>query len=395
MKVYIIAKASYPMGMATTRRVYNYAKGIVKNNVPCEILIPISLERYGIKPLNTQSEGVYNGTYFRYMSGFPQRRSNIFVRQFDDFMGYFKTLYYIKRNAKKGDVVFVYGTGKIWAWLLQYVTHLVNAKSVMELCELPYGTGSENASIIRNRKLILKYIFPKYDGFITISQSLFELAKQYGNKQTKILKVPILINNENITFHDTNENRGMYIFHSGTLYEQKDGILGMLQAFAIASKKINVPLKFYLTGNISDSPYKDEIKRIIDINRLETKVVFTGYLSQEKLIDYQRNCFLTIINKYDNQQNRYCFSTKLGEYLFFSRPVIITNVGEAMYYLKNNINAYIVEPSNPELIADKIIHAYKNPEERNRIAKAGQELAETEFNYYYHGKRLVSFFRYL
>ncbi|EXY77438.1 hypothetical protein M084_4858, partial [Bacteroides fragilis str. 3988 T1] len=50
-----------------------------------------------------------------------------------------------------------------------------------------------------------------------------------------------------------------------------------------------------------------------------------------------------------------------------------------------------VEPHNPLLIRDKIIQAFKNPDERTRIAKAGKQMAFKEFDYLYHGKRLAVF----
>ena len=70
---------------------------------------------------------------------------------------------------------------------------------------------------------------------------------------------------------------------------------------------------------------------------------------------------MVIYNKYDTQQNSYCFSTKLSEYLSFSRPVITTTIGEANNYFKDGVNAFIVEPHKPELIADKIVYACSHP----------------------------------
>ena len=61
-----------------------------------------------------------------------------------------------------------------------------------------------------------------------------------------------------------------------------------------------------------------------------------------------------IINKRPNLQNRYCFATKLGEYLLTGKPVIISDVGEAKNYLKDGESAYIVDSGQPNLIAKKI-----------------------------------------
>lgn len=98
---------------------------------------------------------------------------------------------------------------------------------------------------------------------------------------------------------------------------------------------------------------------------------------------------MVIYNKYDTQQNRYCFSTKLSEYLSFSRPVITTTIGEANNYLKDGVNALIVEPHKPELIADKIVYAFSHPEEAEKMGKEGYKLTKKEFNCVYQAKRII------
>lgn len=100
--------------------------------------------------------------------------------------------------------------------------------------------------------------------------------------------------------------------------------------------------------------------------------------------------YMMIINKYDTQQNKYCFSTKLGEYLAFAKPIIITNVGEAMNYL-NDDNAYIVETGYPEKIAEKIVEIANNPKEALIKGQKGYELAKTTFNNFYQTGRILDF----
>ena len=118
-------------------------------------------------------------------------------------------------------------------------------------------------------------------------------------------------------------------------------------------------IKFISTGYLEKSPDKEKIYRIIDKYNLKDSVKFMGYLDNETLRRYQKYCLAVIINKYPTLQNKYCFATKTGEYLAFARPIIITNVGEAMNFLKNDESAYIIEPNDPALIAEKIIHIFK------------------------------------
>ena len=264
---------------------------------------------------------------------------------------------------------------------------LAGAKCGMELNELPYGTGVETDLTKKNRKVMLEKIFPKFDFIWAISGSLYDLAKKYA-QQAKIIKVPIMVEGQ-LVGTDFPEQKIPYIFHSGSLYEQKDGICGMLDAFGMACQKLNTPIEYILTGKLEESPHADELKRIIDKYGIAERVRFVGYLDMPTLRKYQKNCFLTIINKYDTQQNRYCFSTKLSEYLSFSRPVITTTVGEANSYLKDRVNAFIVEPHKPELIADKIVYAFSHPEEVEKMGKEGHKLTKKEFDCVYQTRRII------
>lgn len=238
---------------------------------------------------------------------------------------------------------------------------------------------------------MLATIFPRFDGFLSISETLSELVKKYAPK-AKNLKIPILVDvsiSDGVKPHFSSRP---YIFHSGTLYEQKDGVVGMLEAFAIANRQLHGKYDFIMTGQLEESRDKDKIQEVIDRNHLQDRVKFVGYLSLKELREYQQGSSMMIINKYDTQQNRYNFSTKLGEYLAFAKPIIITNVGEAMHFL-NDDNAYIVETGHPEQIAEKIIEIDSNPAKAKEKGRKGYEMAKTVFNYEYQGKRLAEFLK--
>ena len=208
-----------------------------------------------------------------------------------------------------------------------------------------------------------------------------------------MLKVPILVDFEKYCIPDRSDEAPIpYIFHSGTLSEQKDGILGMIEAFGIATRKLNFPIMFISTGMKEKSPNKEDINRLIVEFHLETSVIFTGYLSEGDLRDYLSKASLVVINKYRTQQNKYCFSTKLGEYLAASKPVIITNIGEAMNWLSDNQNAYIVEPENTSALAERIIEAFSDNQKRCLIAQNGFNTCKNSFDYKNYGCIIKNFF---
>lgn len=388
MRVIFILDNLYPNGKASASRVRSYGKGFISNGIEMQVLLPVPRQRYYETKINPFKQGIdQNGVSYKYMAGASRRSKYVIVRKIQDVWGYVFTLIWLLFKGKQDDYIVIYEGAPLWYYLCVLVAHIKHLKVGIELNELPYGTGMETKSTKRKRKLILSRVFPKLDFIFAISDPLVALSREYA-KSAIIIKVPIIVEGE-LQGGDFETQRPPYIFHSGTLYEQKDGICGMIEAFGIACQQVNSSLEFILTGELKQSPHAEKIEEIVHRYHIEDKVKFVGYLDVPTLRKYQKNCCLTIINKYDTQQNKYCFSTKLSEYLFFSRPVITTTIGEANNYLKDNVNALIVAPHKPDLIAEKIIYLIRHPQEAKRIGSAGHQLVEKEFNCVYQTKQII------
>ena len=394
MNIYILTKQPFPNGMAGTNRIICLGKAIVSQGIKCKVLIFTRTEIFGKETQNTKEKGYYDGIEFQYMGNTPLRSKKSIIRKLQDLKDQITLALFLLTSLKKNDIVVSYvGKDVRYINLLIHLIHFKKAKVVKELCELPYGTGKETPFKIKKRNYLLKTQFPKCDGVIAISDTLNKLAEKYTKPNCIIIKIPILVDFDYYYMEDrSSEAEIPYIFHSGTLYEIKDGFLGMLEAFGKAVTKLGTPIQFISTGNINSSPHKNEIKQIIQQYQLEDKVIFTGYISNEELKDYLSKASLVIINKYPNQQNTYCFSTKLGEYLAAGKPVIITKVGEAMNWLKDGESAYIIEPNNTNLLAESIVNAINNPNKRKRIALNGQKVCKESFDYKKYGSKLQHFF---
>ena len=394
MKVYIITSEPFPHGMAGTNRIKCYVKALKKSGVQCEVIIFTRTEIYGKAPKNTIGKGVYDGMHFTYIGGTPLRHKNVIVRKFNDFKDRWRAMLFLSRNLQAGDIVLSYcGVyARYINWVID-IAHGKKVKFVRDLCELPYGTSKETNSKVKWRNYTQTRQFPKCDGFIAISDSLVELAEKYKKTDAQILKVPIMVDFHKYSLPDkSSEAHIPYIFHSGTLTEQKDGILGMIEAFGMALQKLSMPIMFISTGNKESSPHREAINELIEKYHLEKKLVFTGYLSETELKEYLSKASLVIINKYETQQNKYCFSTKLAEYMAASKPVIITRVGEAMNWLTDNRDAYVVGPHDTSALAEKIVEAFTNSEKRYVIASNGFETCKACFDYENYGDKLVDFF---
>lgn len=397
MKVILLTGEPFPNGMAATNRIKCYARAIQKEGVECEVVNFRRTEVYGKEPKNTEGEGLFNGIPFHFVGGTPQRGSNVLIRQLNDRLDILRTEKYLMQNLNKGDILFLYMGGYVKLMLrFMKAAHKKGAFCVRDLCEFPYGTGAETKKAVRLRKITIERQFPQLDGIISISDALLNLARRYTLPFCKHIKVPILVDFNQYNLSDKSSlAETPYIFHSGTLYQKKDGILGMIEAFGKAVGRLGFPVKFVITGVIEQSPHREEIHKLIAQYHLEDKIIFTGYLTEEQLKNYLLKASMVIINKYRTQQNNYCFSTKLGEYLAASKPVIITRVGEAKNWLKDKESAYFIEPENTEILAEAIVYVFTHPEESRNVGLKGQEVCRNCFDYQNWGQPLVEFMKQL
>ena len=392
MKVFIVTSTPYPTGRSATSRVKCYARAIWEGGLDCEVDI-FQRTELPEKVKNSKANGVDCGIPYRYIGGTSIRHRIKYLRPLLDIIDKCRMGWYLNQNMSKGDVLFLYMGGKV-EWMLHFmrVAHKRGAFCVRDLCELPRGTGIETETAIRLRKNIIKRQFPLLDGIISISDTLLNLARTYTLPQCKHLKIPILVDYNQYVLPDRSSEADVpFIFHAGTLSEQKDGILGMIEAFGMVVPKLDKPVRFILTGHVKDSRHESEIRNLIEQYHLEDMVKFTGFISEDELKDYLSKSSLVIINKYPTRQNNYCFSTKLGEYLAAAKPVIMTNVGEAMNWLKNGVSAYIIEPYDVDTLSDAIENILTNPEKARGIGLAGRGVCQRSFDYRNWSKPLVDF----
>ena len=71
-------------------------------------------------------------------------------------------------------------------------------------------------------------------------------------------------------------------------------------------------------------------------------------------------------------------------------PIVITNVGELKFYLKDNFNCYMSEPDSAILFSEKLIEALENNNDEI-VSNAYRTVAK--FNYIEQSKSLLEFLK--
>lgn len=355
MKIYILTGEPFPNGMASTKRIICYAKALLCAGENLEIIIYRRTENNIINPRNIFGKGEFEGIGYRYMGGTPIRSKKLILRPFWDVIDRFRTCNFLRKNIKDGDVVLGYlGRRILWVLRIIVIIHRRGGRYISELCELPFVFYTRPFYCFK-KYFCTTVLFKLYDGIIPISYTLEQFAARYVSSGCKILRIPILTDVEKYEASNSINEKDLYIFHSGTLSESKDGISGVLDAIGKAITKYKAPIRFITTGDIENSPDYDRIKSIIDKYGIQDRIECLGYVEESKLKQYLNSAAVVIVNKLPTIQNTYCFPTKIGEYAASAKAIITTDFGEQANWFKNGYDSIIVSSGNTEVMAEAIV----------------------------------------
>ncbi len=390
MKVKVIFTGAYPIGNVTAHRVHNICKGLIANKAEVEVLLMKPAEKANAIR-NQDTSGYHEGIHYRYIRGKNIRSSNFLKRRWDDFLSAVATIFHVLLNKSNSDAIIVIGPSFDMRLFIPFAAKCSGIKTVLEINEYPFVTLA-NSYWTRFQKFVLFHlIFPAYNGFIVISEELGTLIDKYKSTRSLRIKIPILASSHSQDVKSNSPLEHPYLIHSGSISEEKDGMSGILKAFALAREHISDPIKLVVTGDAKNAPEFPRILKLTSKLGIQDNVIFTEFLESEEMTRYLDHAQLAIINKLNTEQNQYCFPTKLAVYAAHKIPVIATKIGESKHFLIDNFNAFLVEEGSPELIAKKMIYALNRSEEISKIANNAYNLVTKEFNITRNGKLLYSF----
>ena len=174
-------------------------------------------------------------------------------------------------------------------------------------------------------------------------------------------------------------NTKTIITYCGSPDGDKDGVPILIESFAIIANEFP-SVQLQMIGSFNNEQTKQKIySRVQELN-LKDKVIFTGSIKREQIPAMLKHSDILALARPANKQAEGGFPTKLGEYLATGNPVVVTNVGEIGFFLKDKVNAFIAEPDSAEKFSQKLREALLDSN-RTLIGLEGKKLVYNEFNY--------------
>lgn len=245
-----------------------------------------------------------------------------------------------------------------------------------EYTEIPYyGRKKTLMSIIKtNIKLLISR---RLSGIFVITHNLKQYYLQLGFKNVQLLNM--FVDHDRFTSDKFIDDSEPYIGYCGTISEFKDGVDNLIFAFE-EFYKFHPEYSLFIMGPFESENTRNYLMSIVNDLNSASAIRFTGSISHKDMPQYLSKAKILALARPDNEQARFGFPTKLGEYLATGKPVIVTDVGEISQYLTNNENSFLVQPNDSRHFADKMIWIADNYEQACLVGSKGRELSKMCFS---------------
>jgi mannosylfructose-phosphate synthase len=158
------------------------------------------------------------------------------------------------------------------------------------------------------------------------------------------------------------------------------GLDSILHAFAIAKNK--APDLHLVIGGGSKTPgpveqgVLDNLHQIVKEKKLENKVVFTGYIPDNKMAGYYRNALAFVLpSRFEP------FGMTTQEAMACGTPCIVTSLGGLKHFLTDSENALLVDPSQYAKLAEAILKIYNDKTFALKIGQGGLRIVQEHFTW--------------
>lgn len=213
------------------------------------------------------------------------------------------------------------------------------------------------------QKFFYKFAFKNVDIFIAVSKYIQNMAQ---TDVSPIIHLPNFI--ELQQFHEIKNNYNLLFV--GRLEKMK-GVEFLIQAISFIIK-VFPQTTLTIVGN---GPNKTDLINLTKKIQLEEYIQFIGWVENKDLDTYYEKASIVVVPSTSTEG----FGIVILEAMSVGRPVIGTNVGGIPEIIDDGVNGYLVEPENPEQIAEKVIKLFLEEDSLKDFGRKARKKAE-EFN---------------
>lgn len=365
MRLFIINTLPIPSGNASVNRLLSYSKELVPFGNDVTVLSSGKSE---------EKDGEIDGVKYRNYG----------------YLGLIKALLAIMNalRKEKPDVAILVSNSLLLIYPIWFICKTKGIKLLQEKSEFPFVLRNKGLLGRMYAKFYVGTTYKLFDGLIVMTRPLMEYFKEKVRKRARLFEMPMTVDVDRFLISKESSEYGDYIAYCGDMAGNKDGVMNLIEAFDIASKRIE-GVGLLLIGGSSNL---DELTRIHQhVESLNNdRIRFYGRADRSEIPQMLVNAKALALARPSSLQSSGGFPTKLGEYLSTGNPVIVTKVGDIPHYL-NESNAFVVVPDDNKAFAEAIVRVFADYDKAKEIGIKGKEVAMSVFNAKVQAGRLNEF----
>jgi len=142
---------------------------------------------------------------------------------------------------------------------------------------------------------------------------------------------------------------------------------------------------------VGDGETKGELVRLCNNLNIDKNVTFTGWVSFEEAMNYIKMSDVCAIPYHRTRQTNRSFPHKLGQYMFFGKPILVSDVDSLKRIVYETKCGIVYEASNSRALAEKLVEATEQMVLKEMGVNA-KITAETELNWTKTSERLCGLY---
>jgi len=203
------------------------------------------------------------------------------------------------------------------------------------------------------------------NSFIAVSQyALDEYSRLIGNKPQYLMYLPI----EDIFWTVPEQQHSRQLVYAGGVGKRKN-LLTLVQALpAVAARHPDVKLN--VCGNIVDKTYYKNVVQTANDTGVVEHLVFHDLVDRNKLAELLEASVALVIPSFQETT-----PTVICQTMAASRVPVASRVGGIPGMIDDGVTGYLVDPSDPDTIADRLISLLDDPVRAREMGNAAKIVA--------------------
>lgn len=208
------------------------------------------------------------------------------------------------------------------------------------------------------------------DALIVITNQVKKLYKNLV-KEEKIHVIPFGVDTEKFQPPRKARSRSVYeILYVGSLYPIK-GLKYLIQALALVLKKRR-DVKLRIVGS---GPEKAKLSLLVNELGLQGNILFQGFIPHNEIVPYYQQCDIFVYTTLGEP-----FGKSIIEAMACGKPVITSNIGGPAEIVENGKTGFLVLPTKPDAIAEKISLLLEDSSLRRQMGDAARKAAVERYS---------------